>query len=325
MSAGVDLNFSVKEKPNYIQAHQGLYLAIEEHDLETTQAAIVHALFYYWNQSRFKDRFSVSRDQLMQKSRIRNIKTYYRHINEIKHLIGYEPSKNPNGASIFNISKFVLCDGSSDGSSDGLSDGSSEGTIYKHINITNDTKQKEERTAPTNLPIKTKRQVKAKATKANMEPPTLDEVIEYFKAKGYKRSAAEKFHSYYSTLAEDNNGMWVDGNGNIVKNWKQKAVQIWFKTENEENVTEEMPLQMQVLINAAQSQSKVIKQVGKISDFKKVWVYFYTDKATNKPSILYGESDQVEEYKSKIETTGRSWHLYCSDIFNRNPLIKLEV
>jgi len=66
----------------------------------------------------------------------------------------------------------------------------------------------------------------AKKPKNSFKPPSIEEVISYFKEKGYSESAAQKFHDYYSSAE------WKDSKGNQVKNWKQKAVGIWFKDEN---------------------------------------------------------------------------------------------
>jgi hypothetical protein len=66
----------------------------------------------------------------------------------------------------------------------------------------------------------------AKKPKNSFKPPSVEEVISYFKEKGYSESAARKFYDYYSSAE------WRDSKGNQVKNWKQKAVGIWFKDEN---------------------------------------------------------------------------------------------
>jgi hypothetical protein len=63
-------------------------------------------------------------------------------------------------------------------------------------------------------------------------PPTLDEVIDYFKFNGYTRSSAERAFKYYSE------GQWMDGRGNKVKNWKQKMQGVWFKDENKDKAKE---------------------------------------------------------------------------------------
>lgn len=69
---------------------------------------------------------------------------------------------------------------------------------------------------------------KGKTIKQEFIPPTLDKVITFFKSKGYTQESASKFHEYYSA------GDWKDSNSKPVKNWKQKAILIWFKPENKE-------------------------------------------------------------------------------------------
>lgn len=60
----------------------------------------------------------------------------------------------------------------------------------------------------------------------NIKEITLSDVINYFKDNGYTESSATMFYNYYS--ASD----WIDSKGNKVKNWKQKAIGVWFKPEN---------------------------------------------------------------------------------------------
>jgi len=56
--------------------------------------------------------------------------------------------------------------------------------------------------------------------------PTLIEVKDYFKLKGYTPDTASKAFDYYEA-----NG-WKDRNNKPVKNWKQKMIGVWFKPEN---------------------------------------------------------------------------------------------
>lgn len=56
--------------------------------------------------------------------------------------------------------------------------------------------------------------------------PTLQEVKDYFKEKGYKEEAAIRSFEYYEA------GEWKDGKGNKVRNWKQKMLSVWMKEEN---------------------------------------------------------------------------------------------
>ncbi len=56
--------------------------------------------------------------------------------------------------------------------------------------------------------------------------PTLADVEKYFSENGYEKHAAKKMYDYY-TAAD-----WIDRNGKPVKNWKLKAIGVWFKEEN---------------------------------------------------------------------------------------------
>ena len=73
----------------------------------------------------------------------------------------------------------------------------------------------------------TKKEKDTKKESANIfKIPELSEIIEYFNLKGYNTDTATKFHEYYGA------GGWCDSKGNKVKNWKQKALAVWFKEEN---------------------------------------------------------------------------------------------
>lgn len=60
----------------------------------------------------------------------------------------------------------------------------------------------------------------------SFQPPTKSAVVQYFTENGYSPDSANKFFDYYSAAE------WKDGKGNQVKNWKQKAIGVWFKEEN---------------------------------------------------------------------------------------------
>ena len=62
-------------------------------------------------------------------------------------------------------------------------------------------------------------------------PPTPQEVIDYFKQKGYTAEAAKRAHEYYDCAD------WKDAKGQPVLSWKQKMISVWFKEENK--ITEE--------------------------------------------------------------------------------------
>lgn len=55
--------------------------------------------------------------------------------------------------------------------------------------------------------------------------PSVAECMDYFLQNGYLASAGQQFYKFYS--AAD----WKDSNGKQVKNWKQKAIGVWFREE----------------------------------------------------------------------------------------------
>lgn len=59
-------------------------------------------------------------------------------------------------------------------------------------------------------------------------PPTPEEVLKYFTDNKYTYDSAKRFYTYY------NAGEWKDRDGKQVRNWKQKAIAVWFKPENKE-------------------------------------------------------------------------------------------
>jgi hypothetical protein len=60
----------------------------------------------------------------------------------------------------------------------------------------------------------------------NIYIPEVKDVVDYFIENGYSGEIGRKAFLYYES------GNWSDGNGNKVKNWKQKMRGVWFKDEN---------------------------------------------------------------------------------------------
>jgi hypothetical protein len=56
-------------------------------------------------------------------------------------------------------------------------------------------------------------------------PPTIEEVKEYFKEKGFSLHTAETAFYYYENLE------WSDSKGNKIANWKNKMLSVWMKEE----------------------------------------------------------------------------------------------
>ena len=64
-----------------------------------------------------------------------------------------------------------------------------------------------------------------KKTKVKFQPPTLQQVKDYFKEKGYSEVGAKKAWEYYDSAD------WKDSKGSQVKNWKQKMLGVWMRDE----------------------------------------------------------------------------------------------
>jgi len=74
-----------------------------------------------------------------------------------------------------------------------------------------------------NQSIKDKRIDKEKKT---FSPPTLEEVIEYFKQNWYKEEVAKKAFNVYNVAD------WYDTKWNKIKNRRQKMHSVWFTDQN---------------------------------------------------------------------------------------------
>lgn len=62
-----------------------------------------------------------------------------------------------------------------------------------------------------------------KKDKPKVIGPTFDEVKSYFKEKGYREDVAKTFFDGYEA------NEWKDSNQKVIKNWRMKAIQVWFK------------------------------------------------------------------------------------------------
>lgn len=65
-----------------------------------------------------------------------------------------------------------------------------------------------------------------KKPKSVFIPPSIFDVIEFFKENGYTEQAARTMFNFYDVAD------WHDTKNNKISNWKQKAHAVWFKDEN---------------------------------------------------------------------------------------------
>ena len=86
---------------------------------------------------------------------------------------------------------------------------------------------------------------KVKENKKTKEfiPPIFEDVKIYFTENGYSIETATKFFNYYKTSD------WKDSKGAKVKNWKQKAIGVWFKDENKTKLNQPQTQQKRNILN----------------------------------------------------------------------------
>jgi hypothetical protein len=73
-------------------------------------------------------------------------------------------------------------------------------------------------------------EVSSSKRKKRFVPPTLEEVEEYCRIKGYDPAIGRKAFEYYQE------GDWHDSRGNKVRNWKQKILANWLKQSSPQGV-----------------------------------------------------------------------------------------
>jgi hypothetical protein len=75
--------------------------------------------------------------------------------------------------------------------------------------------------------------IKTESKVREFTKPTAEEVAEYALSNGYKISGSE-FIKYYDDQSEryGKKGVWVDGRGTQVRDWRAKLRKVWFREEN---------------------------------------------------------------------------------------------
>ena len=81
------------------------------------------------------------------------------------------------------------------------------------------------------IKLKRIREAWSKSEPKKFTPPTFEEVKSFFKEKGYNEQLAKTFFDGYDV------NEWKDSNDKLIKNWKMKAIQVWFKDDNKSQST----------------------------------------------------------------------------------------
>lgn len=91
---------------NYIKHLTGFFEKVStDYDLNPTHISLYMAIFQQWNQNRFQNPISISRDELMRISKIASTATYHKCIKELaeREYVIYKPSFNPFKGSILEV------------------------------------------------------------------------------------------------------------------------------------------------------------------------------------------------------------------------------
>lgn len=216
---------------NYIKHLTGFFeRMIYEDTLNPTHISLYIALFQFWNIKRFTNPIHISREEAMRLSKIASKATYHkcmRDLHEKKYVI-YEPSFNPYRGSKVTIVNLEL------------TDKDVQKSIKKHTYKKTSIEQPFELPIePTNEPLindsklssKQNKLIKQEESKLRFTPPSLKEVLDYFKVQEFLVQEAEPFFFYYQA-----NG-WHVGKSKM-KNW-QAAAKNWMlrskKFQSEKN------------------------------------------------------------------------------------------
>lgn len=72
--------------------------------------------------------------------------------------------------------------------------------------------------------------------KKDFVAPTLRQWVDYFLENGYRKDVAETSWKAY------HEAQWTDSRGKPIFNWKQKAINVWFKEENKQAGKQKAPV-----------------------------------------------------------------------------------
>ena len=93
---------------NYIKHLTGFFEKVgADYELNATHISLYMAIFQLWNQNRFQNPISISRDELMRISKIASTATYHKCMKDLteRQYVIYKPSFNPFKGSILEVCK----------------------------------------------------------------------------------------------------------------------------------------------------------------------------------------------------------------------------
>ncbi len=182
------------EQINYIKHLNGVYIQFsKDNRLNPTHISLYVALFQLWNYNRFPSEFHISREEIMNLSKIGSTATYHKCIKELNHwkYIVYSPSHNP-----FKGSKVKLFNFESSYKEDiNLNCSLNEQALISNININ-----------------------KQNINFIKLEAITKEKLIlDFFKKENYPELEAKKFFNHYQGIG------WKVGGKTKIVDWQATA------------------------------------------------------------------------------------------------------
>lgn len=187
---------------NYITHLNAIFLKFnQDKRLNATHISIYMAMFHHWNMNRFPDEFYINKQEIMLLSKIGSNPTYHRCLKQMTNwkYFKYMPSHNPyKGSKI----KMIIFDTSKEQAINKL-ETSIEHDVTSNIN--------------TNKQIENSNKIKL--------PIHENEVLFFFKEKGWANIEAKKFFNHYKSIG------WKLGGKIEIIDWHSKAENWILKAE----------------------------------------------------------------------------------------------
>jgi len=260
---------------NYIKHLTGFFnKAADEKKLNPTHISLYLALFQCWNVNRFKNPTGISRDEIMNASKINSNATYHKCMKDLQTLgfIEYLPTYNPHSSSNVNMINFTednktkpkneLLTSSKNKPLQNLALSkinqaneqvnelayiyNNKQTYLNNLNIDIGTNPNFLKNENENLILKFEEEKKEKKSSAkkkeqknsNPNVPSLEETAEYFIFKSSTETEANKFFNYYSSTG------WLVGGKTKMLDWKA-AARNWIMNQDKFKI--KIPEQQQTL------------------------------------------------------------------------------
>ena len=235
---------------NYIRHLTAFFEKIStDYRLNPSHVSMYMALFHFWNINHFTNPISISRDQTLRLSKIGSNHTYHKCLHDLHEYgyIIYKPSHNPLRGSLIYLCTFETSDEQVLHQFSDKNGTSIEQPLPPSINVINNTNNKRERKKNSRSqksdseilkkkkPGVRKRRKIAEKEESDFVPPTLEEVLDFFKLENYPEPEAQKFFNHYQS-----NG-WKIAGKTPMEDWQASAHKWMLNSQNFGNQTKSKP------------------------------------------------------------------------------------